>query len=48
MITKNNFKVYQTDLIYRSDAIKAVKKAYDEGMKDCPTYYLGIVPTVEP
>ena len=48
MITKNNFKVYQTDVIYRSDAIKAVKKAYHEGMKDCPTYYLGIVPTVEP
>lgn len=36
------------DLIKRSDAIKAVKKAYDEGMKDCPTYYLGIVPAVEP
>ena len=36
------------DSIKRSDAIKAVRKAYDEGMRDCPTYYLGIVPAVEP
>lgn len=38
MITKNNFneddkKVYQTDLIYRSDAIKAYNDAMDELVK---------------
>ena len=36
------------DLIRRSDAIKAVNKAKAEGMTECPTYYLGIVPTIEP
>lgn len=35
------------DLIRRSDAIKAVNKAKAEGMTECPTYYLGIVPTIE-
>ena len=38
MITKNNFneddkKVYQTDLIYRSDAIEAYNDAMDELVK---------------
>lgn len=37
-----------SDLIRRSDAIKAVNKAKAEGMTECPTYYLGIVPTIEP
>ena len=36
------------DLIRRSDAIKAVNKAKAEGMTECQTYYLGIVPTIEP
>ena len=40
-------KMMNNDLIRRSDAIKAVRKAYDEGMRNCPTYYLGLVPAVE-
>ena len=34
-----------SDLIRREDAIKAVNRAKAEGMTECPTYYLGTVPS---
>ena len=37
----------QGDLISRAEAIKAVNRAKDEGMINCPTYYLGIVPSAD-
>ena len=35
------------DTIKRSDAIRAVNRAKAEGMVECPTYYLGIVPSAD-
>jgi DNA-directed RNA polymerase subunit RPC12/RpoP len=36
-----------SDMIKRSDAIKAVNRAKAEGMTECPTYYLGTVPSAD-
>ena len=33
--------------IKKSDAIKAVNRAKAEGMTECPTYYLGTVPSAD-
>lgn len=35
------------DLIRRSDAIKAVNRAKAEGMVECPTYYIGLIPSAD-
>ena len=36
-----------SDYIKREDAIKAVNRAKAEGLTECPTYYLGIVPSAD-
>lgn len=36
-----------SDLIEREDAIKAVNRAKAEGMTECPTYYLGTIPSAD-